>query len=54
MTIILTLILCLVLAYTLNKEYEPRIDIVLQERKRAVLLWYNKEGKRTYKHLFNF
>ena len=37
--------------------YEPRIDVVVQPKRKVVLLWYNlfvdgyPTGKRTYKKL---
>lgn len=46
------------LLYIPYKIYEPRIDIVIQPKKKVVLLWYNLyidnkfTGKRTYKKLF--
>lgn len=44
--------------YIPYKIYEPKIDIVIQPKKKVVLLWYNLyidnkfTGKRAYKKLF--
>lgn len=56
---ILVIILLLSIPFIVSyKIYEPRIDIVLQPKKRVILLWYNlfidgyPTGKRAYKKLF--
>lgn len=56
-TVITSLLLLMVL-YIPYKIYEPKIDIVIQPKKKVVLLWYNLyidnkfTGKRAYKKLF--
>lgn len=51
--IVLLIITYLVLAYTIIKIYELRIDIVYSETTR-VLLWYTVGNKRSYKQLLEF
>ena len=56
--IVITSLLLLMVLYIPYKIYEPKIDIVIQPKKKVVLLWYNLyidnkfTGKRTYKKLF--
>ena len=56
-TVITSLLLLMVL-YIPYKIYEPKIDIVVQPKRKVVLLWYNLyidnkfTGKRAYKKLF--
>ena len=56
--IVITSLLLLMVLYIPYKIYEPRIDIVIQPKKKVVLLWYNLyidnkfTGKRAYKKLF--
>ena len=54
---ILFLIILIVWIIKICSKYSPKIDIVISENKRVVLLWYNKyywsgEIKRTYVKLF--
>lgn len=59
--IVITSLLLLMVLYIPYKIYEPKIDIVIQPKKKVVLLWYNLyidnkitgfTGKRAYKKLF--
>lgn len=56
--IVITSLLLLMILYIPYKIYEPKIDIVIQPKKKVVLLWYNLyidnkfTGKRAYKKLF--
>ena len=56
--IVITSLLLLMVLYIPYKIYEPKIDIVVQPKKKVVLLWYNLyidnkfTGKRAYKKLF--
>lgn len=52
-TVALVMVICLLIGYILIREYNPKIDIVFCGRKKSVLLWYNKDNRRAYKHLFN-
>lgn len=56
--IVITSLLLLMVLYIPHKIYEPKIEIVIQPKKKVVLLWYNLyidnkfTGKRAYKKLF--
>lgn len=56
--IVITSLLLLMVLYIPYKIYEPKIDIVVQPKKKVVLLWYNLyidnkiTGRRAYKKLF--
>lgn len=56
--IVITSLLLLMVLYIPYKIYEPKIDIVIQPKKKVVLLWYNLyidnkfTGRRAYKKLF--
>lgn len=51
-----TLIVSFIL-WMLYMTFEPKLDVILQPRKRVVVLWYNlfvedhREAKRVYKYL---
>ena len=58
--IVITSLLLLMVLYIPYKIYEPKIDIVIQPKKKVVLLWYNLyidnkvtgyTGKSAYKQL---
>lgn len=56
--IVIISLLLLMVPYIPYKIYEPKIDIVVQPKRKVVLLWYNLyidnkfTGKRAYKKLF--
>lgn len=58
MNIVICILLLLIPFWVSYKMYEPRIDVVVQPKRKVVLLWYNlfvdgyPIGKRTYKKLF--
>lgn len=57
MDIVICILLLLIPFWVSYKMYEPRIDVVMQPKRKVVLLWYNlfvdgyPIGKRTYKKL---
>lgn len=57
MDIIICILVLLIPFWVSYKMYEPRIDVVVQPKRKVVLLWYNlfvdgyPTGRRAYKKL---
>lgn len=58
MDIIICILVLLIPFWVSYRMYEPRIDVVVQPKRKVVLLWYNlfvdgyPTGRRAYKKLF--